>query len=173
MNKKESPTLLETMDKTELVDLVESLLWQYRVIDAFWFLNVEKQYGLENAESINTTVWNKVGQLAARDIIKRFGIEEKGLAGFEKAMRYYSWKLMDCFDLEHRDGEIIATSSNCPAQMGRIKHGLGEYACRDMHFHEFDSFAKEIDPDIVTECVFAPPDPHPQDLFCKWRIYIP
>ncbi len=162
---------LKTLEKEELVAVANSLLWQYRVIDAFWFINVENQFGLSRAEAINTEVWKKVGQLAARDIKKRFNIEEKGLKGFLKAMNYYSWKLMDCFQIEETGGELIATSDRCPAQMGRLRHGMGEYACKEMHFHEFDTFAKEIDPAIQVECVFAPPDDHPADLFCKWRIF--
>jgi len=162
---------LEKLSKDALVTLVDSLLWQYRLVDAFWFINIEKEYDLSKAEDINAKVWKKLGRLSAKDIKEKFNIQEKGLSGFLKVMNLYPWKMMDCFQIEEKKDELIITSSNCPAQMGRIKHGLSEYVCKEMHYQEFKTFAEEIDPDIKIECIFAPPDPHPDDLFCKWRVY--
>ncbi len=167
-----SSCLNMNLDKDQLESLVHSLLWQYRLVDAFWFINIENEHGLHKAEETNAQVWGKVGELSARDIVKRFGITDSGLEGFARAMAYYPWAMMESFELEKRPGEILITSTKCPAQLGRLKHGLGEYACKDMHFQEFAGFAKAIDPRIDIECVFAPPDPHPEGLFCTWRITV-
>jgi len=38
-----------------------------------------------------------------------------------------------------------------------------------MHGGEFQNFAHEIDPESRSS-VYSPPDPHPEELFCKWRF---
>jgi hypothetical protein len=161
---------LEQMDAAGLREYVQFLLWHYRVADAFWYLYATEEFGAGAADKLNQRVWDKAGGLGAKELIKRFGLTEKGLKGFVKVLRLYPWSILINYQIEANEDEVRLTVPDCPSQQARLKHGLGEYACKEMHRAEFESIARAVDERIRVECVFAPPDRHPEGTFCQWRF---
>jgi hypothetical protein len=157
------------LERDEYVDF---LLRQYRLVDAYWFLTVERLHGLEAAVRANEEVWDELGGKTAREIKRRFKVGEKGLRGFVRALGYFPWTTIGGYEISEEEGKVALRVPACPPQVARKKLGLGEFPCKRMHALDFEAFAREIDGRIRVRCVYAPPDPHPDGNFCEWEFTI-
>jgi hypothetical protein len=154
----------------ELREYLRFLLRQYRLADAFWFLAVEETFGTEAAVKLNEEVWIKVGPLAAREIKRQFAIAGEGVSAVMEALSYFPWTTIIGYEIEQMGDRAVLRVPHCPPQEARLKHGLGEFPCKAMHWGEFSGFAREIDERVEVRCMMAPPDPHPDDLWCQWEF---
>jgi len=156
--------------REELIGYIDFLMWQYRLVDAFWFLTAEETFNLEVASKLNEDVWSKISTYMARDIKRRFKISGKGVEAVLDALSYNPWAFITKYSVEKGEDKAVISVPSCTPQVARRKRGKSEFLCRNMHLKVFTNFAKEIDDKVKVKCLFAPPDPHPKDLWCKWEF---
>ena len=120
----------------ELQPYIEFMVNLFRRTDGFWFLGVEHTYGYDAAIKINEDVWHRMGKIMTREIKEKFSIEEKGLKALAKVIRYSPWSMISEFEIDEKDEEVIVSVPHCASQEARLKKGVGEYDCKDMHLGE-------------------------------------
>jgi hypothetical protein len=147
---------------------VKLLLDHYQIIDGYWFGFVEKQYGLETAVKMNEEIWGRIATRTAKDIKSLFKIEGVGIDKVLNALRYLPWYTITEYWVHREADSLRIEIPHCVPQEIRAKKNIGEYPCKKMHLVIFENFVKEIDDSIHVECAFAPPEKHPEDLWCRW-----
>jgi len=157
--------------REDLIRYIDFLMWQYRLVDAFWFLITEKTFSLEVASKLNADVWGRIGTHMARDIKRRFKISGKGVDAVLEALSYNPWAFITNYGVERREGVAVISVTHCAPQEARRKHGKSEFLFKNMHVKFFMNFSKEIDDKVRVRCLFAPPDSHPKDLWCRWEFF--
>jgi hypothetical protein len=161
------------LDHENLIKYAEFLLRHYRLVDAYWFLKVEDNFGLEVASKLNEEIWAKFGEISAKDIINYMGIEKGDLKSVLEALKYFPWTIIANWKImEYSSNRAVILADKCPPQEARLKSGRQIFPCKAMQQKFFENFAKTFNSRIKVKCHNAPPDPKPQDYWCKWEFIL-
>jgi len=163
---------LTTLSKQELASLAESLSQGTYVIDGLWFQAVEQRLDLKEAIKMDKQVWSVCAHQEAKRLKKVMSISD-GLAGLVKAFNFHVMFLATEYEVyQPSDKVAIFTVTNCKPQRARVRKGRGEFPCKEVGISCMNGFAKSIDPRAKVRCLMCPPDPHPQNAWCKWEFTI-
>jgi hypothetical protein len=163
--------VLEGLSKRELLNVIKRFSKNWITLDGLWFTLVEDKFGLEAALDLDLQMWQRYALIEAERIKKDMAIEGGGIKGVLKALRFATFDPSMPFEYSiDGSGQAHMWVTSCRPQEGRMRAGRGAFPCRSVGFACYGNFAKTIDPGVRVECVFCPPDDHPPDIWCKWRI---
>jgi hypothetical protein len=163
---------LEELPKDTLVELARMYARNWQTLDGLWFGNVEAQYGLEAAAKLDLKNWERQSVIEAERIKKVLNLNEGGLLSVLTVLSFMSWQLVSpIFECEAESPQrIVFYYPRCSIQEARKRQGKEEFLCKPMKLLLLSNIAKVVEPRAAVNCLVCPPDPHPDDFWCKWEL---
>ncbi len=168
------PLALKNKSEEELKEILRAVSINWLANDGVWFQAVEFNFGQNDARRTNDTCWTRFSPYEAIRIKKLLNLSEHpGLEGLEKALKWRLYAFINKWSIEKPDNNTLIFKMNeCRVQTARKRKNLPDYPCKNAGLVEYTYFAHTIDNRIKTECIFCPPDKHPEDCYCAWKFSI-
>lgn len=139
--------------------------------DGLWFLEWEREHGLDGALTADTAAWRQFAALEAKRIMERLGLKPGGgVEALAECFRHRLYANLCRFAMHKRAGELRLRMVECRVQDARERKGLPSFPCKCVGIVEFDVFARTVDPRFLTTCEQCPPDALAQGGWCEWRF---
>ncbi len=163
---------LESLPKETLVKIIKMFSRNWLTLDSLWFLGVEDEYGFDAVLKIDSKVWEALSLIETKRAKETLNLTGEGPLAVMRAINFMSC-IPCCPPVEERSlSKVTLSFPHCVPQEARARKGKGELPCKPMGVAFFSNVAKVIDPRVKVSCLFCPPDPHPQDVWCRWELTI-
>ncbi|MCK4251326.1 hypothetical protein KAX97_07750 [candidate division WOR-3 bacterium] len=162
------------LTKEELLNLLVDAGKNWLAHDGLWFQAVENKFDIETAIDLDGKAWEKFTQIEAKRIMKRLNIEPGGgIPALMQALKFRFYAFINVQEVvEATENRCVFQMIDCRVQAARKRKNLPDFPCKPVGIIEYTYFAKTIDPRIKTRCIACPPDPHPEDFYCRWEFTI-
>lgn len=166
------PEVLLKKSREELLLLISDIAKTWVTGDGLWFQAIEGSEGMVQAKTVNDSCWSLFARLEAFKIKGFMGLEVKsGLDVLEQALKLRIYSTINAHSTEwDAEGNLLFNMTECRVQAARRRKDLDDYPCKSAGITEYTEFALGVDPNIVTECVWCPPDRVPNQQFCAWKF---
>ncbi|MBI4287959.1 MAG: hypothetical protein HY671_05995 [Chloroflexi bacterium] len=163
---------MSQLPRETILALLNDALRNTLRIDGYWFIGMEKQFGVENAIKVDEQVWRRFGKVEASQVKANFKVDGNGIAAVVKALKLApTWTLWGDLRIEQiSEREAVLQVLKCSSQQERLKAGVGVFSCKGVEQGYFDSFAETFDPRIKVTCNFCPPEKYFETLWCEWHF---
>jgi len=163
---------LERLPKRTLIALARAYARNWQTLDGLWFQNVEAECGLEVAVRLDLKNWEKQARIEAERLKEALGIEKGGLTSVLTVLSFMSWQLVSpLFEIEEESSNrVVFCYRHCPVQEARKKKGKPEFPCKNMKLTLLSEVASVVEPKAKVRCIFCPPDPRSDEVWCKWEL---
>ncbi len=167
MEKKE---ILRQLSKEELIDLVEIAGNDFWGCQGNWIYYIENEHGLEEAAKADEKIFPRIAKAQAQEVKELFDLGDD-IQSLKRSLELctYSGGFLEAQFLEVTDNRLKIQINKCGQDI-RLEQGREVLPCKPAGLGCFKSHANVINPNINVNCVFCPPDEHPDDAWCEWEF---
>ena len=162
---------LQKLPKNILIKLVKTYAKNWITVDGLWFTNVEDRFGMDVAVELDLQMWKKQSAIETKRLLELFGPVGETPKDVLDIIDAMTFSTVFTFEVENVDStKAIIYYTHCPMQEARVKAGRGEFPCKNIGMACFGICAEMVNPKMKVNCIFSPPDEHPEDCWCKWEF---
>jgi len=160
------------LSKDDLIGFIEMSSKNFWTLQNNWMMNVEQRFGKDTAIELDGICYGRAVEVQAYRLKKFFHLQD-GLEDLLKVLKFSLHGLYaEGVDYELSDSALIRKVKRCPMQMRRMRDGLPEIPCKQALLAAHSRIAQAVNPLIQIHSVMAPPDPHPDDLYCEIKYIL-
>jgi hypothetical protein len=162
----------DKLNKDTLLRLLRTYNEYMLRIDGFWYLNVMKKWGNDEAFDCDVRVWEKAQLWEMKAISTALNISGDDVATVFKYCQVSPWMHIytAVMDLRDRDHGVI-TITHCPTLIALEKEGMGreKLICQELEPKLMAIQAHYFNPQIEVIGVKQPPRTSYSDCCCQWE----
>lgn len=162
---------LNKLPKEKILDYLETVYKNFWTLQNNWMVQTEKKYGHEVATDFDTLCFGRQLEVAAYRLksFLKLGNDIPAL------IKVFEWGLIeepgterDLIQVDNK--KMIYRVTKCAMQLARKERGAPELPCKPAHMGCIDKMAKAVNPKFEVLRSMAPPDKHPEDVWCEAEI---
>jgi hypothetical protein len=142
-------------------------------IDGFWYLEVMKKCGNDNAFHCDLKVWEKLQPWEVKVFSELMGIQGDNVASVMKYFQVCPWVWALDYDIELKNPDYgIITMTRCPTLRSLEKEGAGreKLICQEVEPKIMGLIAHHFNPEIKVSAIKVPPRTDYSDCCCQWEF---
>jgi len=163
---------LESLTREQLIDWLDDAAKLWLAHDGLWFQSLEAKLGMDEAMEHDASAWSRFSPIEARRIMNRLGLAPGGgIPALAECLQHRLYAILNRQRIvEQSDTRCVLEMSSCRVQEARRRRGLPDFPCKPVGVLEYETFARTIDPRLSVTCLGCPPDPHPEQWYCRWEF---
>jgi hypothetical protein len=142
-------------------------------IDGYWYLNVMKKWGNDEAFDTDVKVWEKAQLFELKTISSLLNISGQDVETVMKYIQVSPWMWIYKYDIELRSANHgVMTIFHCPTLISLEKEGTGRETliCQEMEPKIMRIITGYFNPEIEVVGLKVPPRKNYSDCCCQWEF---